>query len=165
MAVVTDWQDLPEGLYAIVDPHDPAAVSYWRRKDTKKRHGGTELSFAAWPPKARYGPVLMKRDVPAGLYGRERGEFLTRWLVETRQPYDELVIGALLADPVACRKRFADLTSRCCDCARVLTDDLSKTYGIGPECRAGISAEVLAQYYSPALGRAHAEHLTQKEDK
>lgn len=151
---MTGWRGLPEGLYAVVDSHDKGTVSYWRRS------GGTRPQFSAWPPKAAYGPVLLKRDVPPGLYGRERGEFLTRWLAETRQPYMTRVIGALLADPVACRKRFAALTSRCCQCARALTDDLSKTYGIGPECRAGISAEVLALYFTPAVARAHAEHLT-----
>jgi len=156
---MADWQDIPEGLYAIVDPHDPETVSYWRRKDTKKRNGSIETSFAAWPPKARYGPILLKRDVPQDLWGQERGEWLLRWLDETRQPYDSAVIASVLADPIAAGRRFAELTSRCCACARTLTDDLSKCYGIGPECRSEIPADVLAQYYVPALARAHAEHL------
>lgn len=156
---MTDWQDIPEGLYAIPDPHDPAAVSYWRRKDTKTRRGGIESSFAAWPPKARYGPVLLKRDVPKDLHGKDLGDYLNRWMVEVRQPFYDAVIAAVLADPVAAGKRFAELTSRCCSCGRTLTDDLSKCYGIGPECRSGIPAEVLARYYAPALGRAHAEAL------
>jgi hypothetical protein len=41
----------------------------------------------------------------------------------------------------------------------VLSDDHSKVYGIGPECRSGLSTEQLALYYTPRLGRAHAEYL------
>lgn len=33
-----------------------------------------------------------------------------------------------------------------------------KVYGIGPECRSGLTAEHLALYYA-RLGQAHAEHL------
>jgi hypothetical protein len=40
-------------------------------------------------------------------------------------------------------------------------NDLSKVYGIGPECRKGMSAEVLANYYRPEVGRMHAEHVAE----
>lgn len=157
--MTADWQNLPEGLYAIPDPHDSDTVSYWRRKDIKTRSGGTRSQFAAWPLKARNGPILLKRDVPKQLRGRERSEWVASWFADVRGLYEASVIAAILADPVAAGTRFAELTSRCCSCARTLTDDLSKCYGIGPECRSGISADVLARYYTPALGRAHAEHL------
>lgn len=33
---------------------------------------------------------------------------------------------------------------RCCVCGRVLRDELSVLYGIGPDCRAGLSPADLA---------------------
>ena len=37
------------------------------------------------------------------------------------------------------RHRFAVLQSTCCCCGRALTEDRSKAYGVGPECREGMS--------------------------
>ncbi len=159
---MADWRDLPESHYAIRDPHAPGTVTYWRRKDVKAR-SGVRPQFTAWPPKARNGPILLKRHVPKDLVGRERGEWLVRWFAEFRQPYNDAVVAAIAADPITAGKRFADLTCRCCACGRALTDDHSKVYGIGPECRSDIPAEVLAEYFTPLLGRAHAEHLTAEQ--
>lgn len=155
---MADWQDLPEGHYAIVDPHDPGTVTYWRRKNVKTR-SGVRPQFDAWPLKAKNGPILWKRDVPKNLTGQARIEWVTRWFTDVRALYMTAVVTAIAADPVAAGKRFADLTCRCCACGRALFDDHSKVYGIGPECRSEIPAEVLARYFTPALGRAHAEHL------
>ena len=46
-----------------------------------------------------------------------------------------------------------------CMCGKALTNDLSKVCGIGPECRRGISPEILANYYRPEVGRVHAQTL------
>lgn len=155
------WQDLPEGHYAIRDPHDPGTITYWRRKDIKGRHGARP-AFTPWPLKARNGPRLLARDVPVGLRGQVRAEWVRAWYARVRHPYDAAVVEAIAADIAAAGKRFADLTSRCCRCGRALTDDHSKVYGIGPECRAGLTADQLAAYFTPRLGRAHAEYLADK---
>ncbi len=159
---MADWRDLPEGHYAIVDPHDPGTVTYWRRKDVKRR-SGVRLQFEAWPLKASNGPILRKLDVPKNLTGRDRVDWVTRWYADVRAPYMFAVVAAIAADPVAAGKRFAVLTCRCCACARTLYDDHSKVYGIGPECRSEIPAEALAAYFTPALGRAHAEYLAAEQ--
>ncbi|MFI6732095.1 DUF6011 domain-containing protein [Nonomuraea sp. NPDC050451] len=156
---MTDALDLPEGFYAIQDPHDPTTVTYWRRKD---QAGRGRPQFAAWPPKARNGPVLLKADVPQDLHGAERQQWASRWFHEHLAPYLDAVVEVIAADPVAAGRRFAELTTRCCRCGRALTDDLSKTYGIGPDCRDGIPADLLAAFLTPAVGRAHAELLAGK---
>ncbi len=43
-----------------------------------------------------------------------------------------------------------------CECGKKLTNDTSKVYGIGPECRKGLPADVLANYYRLDVSRAHA---------
>jgi hypothetical protein len=76
-----------------------------------------------------------------------------------RLAYLKRVAAAIAADVPAAGRRFAELHTRCCVCGRTLRDATSKTYGIGPDCRAGIPAEVLARYLTPQVGRAHAAHL------
>lgn len=147
--------DLPEGLYAIPDPHTPDTITYWRRQDVRTRRQNLSPRFGAWPPKARPGPVLYKSDVPAGLHGQDLGDWMRTWYAETREPYDTAVVAAIAADPITAGRRFAELTVRCCQCARPLTDALSKTYGIGPDCRHGMDTEILALYLTPLVGRAH----------
>ena len=156
------WQDLPEGHYAIPDPHDPGVITYWRRKNIKGKRA-VRPSFGPWPLKARNGPVLYTRDVPRDLRGQARAEWVRDWYATVRHPYDTAVAEAIAADTVKAGQRFAGLTSRCCSCGRALTDDHSKVYGIGPECRAGLTAEALALYFTPRLGRAHAEYLATRE--
>lgn len=160
--MTTDWQSLPEGHYAIVDPHNPQIVTYWRRKDITTRKRGARPQFEPWPLKARNGPILWIKDIPRDLKGQARREWCDTWHANNSRPYKAAVIETIAADPIAAGKRFADLTSRCCACARRLTDDHSKVYGIGPECRSGISAEDLAEYFAPRLGHAHAEHLAEQ---
>jgi hypothetical protein len=46
-----DWEELPEGYFAVPDPRSGTdEMTYWRRKDGKRG-----LSWGAWPTKARYG--------------------------------------------------------------------------------------------------------------
>lgn len=149
--------DLPEGLYAIPDPHTPDLFSFWRRHDAKTRRG-TRPEFAAWPPKARTGPILYKADVPADLHGQARAEWVSAWHGKHRAPYTAAVVDAIAADLIAAGRRFAALTVRCCQCGRALRDALSKAYGIGPDCRHGVDTEILALYLTPLVGRAHHTH-------
>ena len=58
------------------------------------------------------------------------------------------------ADLEAAATRFAVFRSRRCCCGKVLSDERSKVYGIGPECRRGISPDTLRRFVD-AVARAH----------
>jgi hypothetical protein len=132
--------------FAVPDPTDPQRMTYWRQTDQR---------FTAWPARARYGPRLLKSDVPAELTGRARQEWIWKWAADHLNPWFAAVRTAIADDPNGCAARFAALSTRCCWCGRVLKDAASKTYGVGPECRDGWPAEVLAAMVA-AVGREHA---------
>ena len=147
---MADWKRLPEGYYAVPDPRlGVDEMTYWRRLPNK---------FGPWPPKSRYGPMLARADLPDGLepHSEEGQAFVRNWFENVHEPYWRAVVEAIAADPVAAGHRFADFAVRCCSCGKRLTNDLSKVYGIGPECRKGLSEEVLANYFRPEVGRVHA---------
>lgn len=138
--------------FAVPDPDDQAVMTYWREHED--RYGIRR--FSPWPDKAHYGPVLWKRDLPrdpkAKRAMREAHWARSReWRTKVRALVD--------ADRFTAGKRFADWQVRCCFCGRALTEEHSKVYGVGPECRAGIPAEVLARYATPVVARAHAAQL------
>lgn len=143
---MSDWLELPEGIFAIHDPDDPASMKYWRRKDTKR---GMHVyhSFRRWPA-GTIGSLLTARD------GKDPyvriGGYLAR------------VIEAIAEDPVAAGRRFAQFCDCCCRCGKVLTDPVSKSYGIGPDCRRDISPELLARYLTPQVERLHAQTLLEE---
>ncbi|MFF4388532.1 DUF6011 domain-containing protein [Streptomyces sp. NPDC001552] len=153
-----EWPELdgvPVGYYAIYDPDDQTTVIYWRRILTDKSNG-----LKAWPSKAWYGPPLPRRsEIPTDR--AERDAFAAAWR-KTRQAYIDRVVAALAADPIAAGRRFAEFGIRCCICGRALRDALSKSYGIGPECRSGIPALTLARYLTPLVGQAHAVQLAEQ---
>lgn len=141
----TTVKSQPE-YFAVPDPADPHRITYWRQ---------TAHTLTAWPPAARYHPLLLKSDVPAGLTGQARREWLWAWAREHLHPWFDAVRFAIAADPHGCAARFAALHTRCCCCGRKLRDPASKTYGVGPECRDGWPAEVLSAMVEQ-VGRAHA---------
>ncbi|GGZ23763.1 hypothetical protein GCM10010387_16240 [Streptomyces inusitatus] len=155
MTLPPDWPELggiAEGYYAVHDPTAPDTVIYWRRVITAKVDG-----LKPWPAKASYGPPVPRRaDVPADPAARER--FVTAWS-QVRAAYLTRVVDAILTDPVAAGRRFAEFGIRCCQCGRPLRDATSKTVGIGPECRSGMDPAVLARYLTPQVGQIHAAHL------
>lgn len=138
--------ELPDGYYAVLDPADPATMTYWR-----VRNG----NVTPWPARAKYGPVFLRKDGPS------RGDD-DAYRAHVRRVVDELnawhnaVFAALAVDDVAARARFAALKTRCFVCCRVLTDPATKVGGIGPECRAGFPAEYL-DALAAAVAEAHAE--------
>lgn len=137
-----------ERLYfATPDPADSDRMTYWRRDKNNR--------LAPWPARARYGPRLTHAEVPANLKGRERQDWIWAWSREHVTPWLVAVNEAVNADPDGAAGRFAALVTRCYCCGRELTDPASKTYGIGPECRTGMSTAVLAAL-TEAVGRAHA---------
>lgn len=139
---------LPDGYYAVLDPADPDTMTYWRARAGR---------LTAWPAKAWHGPArLLRRDAPAGQGARI--EWMRDWQ-NTYEAWLQLLDAALLADPGTARKQFAELTVRCCQCGRALTDDTSKVLGIGPDCRGGFSPEALAALFMPPVATAHAAEV------
>lgn len=47
----------------------------------------------------------------------------------------KLVLRAILVDPRKASERYADELGRCYRCGRTLTDETSRSIGMGPECR------------------------------
>lgn len=133
--------------FAVADPTDPARITYWRRTNGK---------LAPWPSRARYGPQLLRSDLPAGLAGQERQEWIQAWFRAHVTPWHTQVHATIDTNPETCAARFAAFTTRCCQCGRTLRDPASKAYGVGPECRDGWPDTVLAAMVE-AVGRAHAD--------
>lgn len=132
--------------FAVVDP-DSGHVSYWVR---------TNRGLRPWPDKARYEPLPLRRDVPKD--SGARCEFLAAWRSDVLDPWTARRDAALEDDPDGCKARFAVMTSRCWCCGRTLTDNRSKVYGIGPECRTGMTTGQLARC-AELMAAAHGELL------
>ncbi|ASU83558.1 hypothetical protein CDO52_12850 [Nocardiopsis gilva YIM 90087] len=145
------WPPTESSSDRLPDPHDPGQITYWRRDDRGRLN--------PWPAKARYGPALYRSQVPAGLTGPDRRAWAQDWHRTHRHPWDAAIRSAIDADPDACRARFAAFTTRCCSCGRALSDPESKTVGVGPECRAGVPADMLGRL-AVLVGRAHATALS-----
>ncbi|RPK76378.1 hypothetical protein EES45_23080 [Streptomyces sp. ADI97-07] len=144
--------DLRNGYYATLDPADPATMTYWRVRNS---------AATPWPAKAWYGPARpLRRDAPADADARIA--WLRLWQTGYRE-WLHTVLDTLDQDPAAARRRFADLSTRCCLCGRALHDDRSKVLGVGPDCREGVSEEMLAQLVTPAIAAAHAAQLAAAE--
>jgi hypothetical protein len=47
----------------------------------------------------------------------------------------ELVLGRIMGDPVKAAELYASSLGRCYRCGRTLTDETSRSVGMGPECR------------------------------
>jgi uncharacterized protein DUF6011 len=135
--------------YAVPDPIDPNQITYWRRD----KLGRT----APWPASAKYGPLLYKRDIPKGLHDG-RPQWVRDWYRANREPWQRAINDAIASDPDLCRARFAVFATRCCACGRTLTDPKSKSCGVGPECRSGLSEDTIG-CLAVLVGRIHAEHL------
>ncbi|MEU6929017.1 DUF6011 domain-containing protein [Streptomyces sp. NPDC046374] len=158
MSLTIDWPELDavaDGYYAIPDPDDPGTMTYWRRIRTDRKN-----ALTGWPAKAWYGPPVPRRsDVPVD--DAERAAFVAAWS-QARRAYLDRIVGTIAEDQVTAGRRFAEFRIRCCRCGRALKDETSKTYGIGPECRSGIPAAVLARYLTPEVGRIHAQALAEE---
>jgi hypothetical protein len=143
---------LPDGYYAVADPGDRAMVTYWRVAPS--RYG---RRLTAWPPRARYGPRLLRSEVPPASDREGRAAAIAAHSAAGRA-WHAAVVQELARDVAAAAARFALLRTRCCCCGRPLTDPASKTYGIGPECRQGLPDVWLAAM-ADAVRRAHGERL------
>jgi hypothetical protein len=141
--------DVPDGYYAVPDPRDQAVTTYWRVRDGR---------VAAWPRGATYAPVLDWRNLPAEVTAggtRNRDAVRARWHRLVGGPYVDAIRGAITADPLGCKARYAAAVTRCAVCGRRLTDPVSIGYGIGPECRSGMSDRQIAEQVA-AVARMRA---------
>jgi len=136
--------------FAVPDPTNPDQITYWR-------NGPRGLK--PWPPRAHYGPELLRRDLPEGLHGQACSDWIQTWVRNQLAPWHAAIRAAIDTDPHGCALRFATLTTRCCCCGRTLTARDSRCYAIGPDCRRGLPPAVLEALVD-AVGRAHANHLT-----
>jgi Family of unknown function (DUF6011) len=135
--------------FAVPDPLDPAKLSHWYRS----KRGRTAGKILPWPPRRNDWGALYRKDVLA-LPPGERDEYrITHWR-RVRAAREE-VAKAIDADPIGAAVRFAAAQSFCCCCGKALTDERSKTYGIGPDCRQGINPAVLAVLIE-RMAAAHA---------
>ncbi|MBV6697479.1 hypothetical protein KV557_10115 [Kitasatospora aureofaciens] len=140
---------IPDGYYAVPCPNDPALMTYWRRTTTS-----TTNALTRWPAKAAYGPRPPRRsEMPD-----DRAEWkaiLDAWS-DRATAYHQRILTAVLADPAAAARRFADLRTKCSQCGRPLRDAESKLYAVGPDCRGAMDPAWLAQIRTAEVGRAHA---------
>lgn len=131
----TGWHgDIPEGHYAIRDPHEPERVTMWRVKAGR---------LDAWPKEARNGPLLFRRDVPADPADAKR---VRETYYAAIRSYWAAVENALAANPEEAAARYAASTFRCAICNRKLRVPESNGYGVGPECRSWMPPSLLAEY-------------------
>lgn len=151
----TAWPELepiPDGYYAVLDPHSVGTMTYWRRVRTEKAD-----TLRPWPAKAWHGPAVPRRaDVPE--LRKDRDRFVAAWQ-QTRRTYLGQVVASIAERPEVAARCFAALSIRCWSCGRPLHDKDSKVFGIGPDCRSGMDPATLARYCTPAVGRAHAAFL------
>lgn len=135
---------LPQGAgtlaryFAVPDPLRPGSMSYWHRMGTGE--------LVPWPLRHnRWDHVVVQpHEVPAR--GADH-----RWLAEYQKRHEErvqeakaAVCAAIEADPVSAGTRFAVHQTLCFCCGRQLTEEQSKVYGIGPDCRRNVDANTLA---------------------
>jgi hypothetical protein len=138
--------------FAVPDPLDLSKMSYWYRPE-----GAAEVR--PWPPRRSPWGRVPRSILPDGA---PKGS--PEWLAAVR-PYAERITAAreavnaeIAADPIGAAARFATLQVRCCCCGKRLTDERSRVYATGPDCRAGASPDWLASMVN-AVARAHAEAL------
>ncbi len=123
--------------FAVPDPLDSAKLSYWYRPKRGKRAG----QLRPWPPGRNDWGALYRKDVLAQPPA-ERVDYQVAHWQRVRAGREETA-KTIEADPVLAAARFAACHSICCCCGKGLTDERSRTYGIGPDCRSGIDPEVL----------------------
>jgi hypothetical protein len=133
-------------------------LHYWYRV----QRGRDEGRIRPWPPGRSHFGVLYKRDIPDEQTCRETFDCTSKeWELQFWEDVKDVRQAAMreIAEhPEEAAARFAVLQSTCCCCGRALTEDRSKAYGIGPECREGAAPEVLKRI-GELTAREHAQAL------
>jgi hypothetical protein len=136
-------EEVRPDYFAVPDPLDerwldpdylgPTRLSYWYRPKRGKKAG----QLQSWPPQRNRWGRLTWAEVNAQPVDQREAFQINHW-TRVRAGREE-VAKAIEADPVLAAARFAECHSICCCCGKGLTDERSKAYGIGPDCRSGIS--------------------------
>ncbi len=129
--------DVRPHYFAVPDPLDPDRLSYWYRP----KRGRDAGKILPWPLRRNRWGVLLRKDVLAQPV-EQRDEYRIVHWKRVREARQEIA-DRIEKDPIGCAARFAAAQSICCCCGKGLTDERSKTYGIGPDCRSGINPAVL----------------------
>ncbi len=139
--------DVQPDYFAIPDPLDDrwldpdwlgtTRLSYWYRPKRGKKAG----QLQPWPPRRNRWGRLTWAEVNAQPLD-QREDFQIQHWAKVRAGRQE-VARRIDADPELAAARFAEARSICCCCGKGLTDERSKAYGIGPDCRQGIDPQVL----------------------
>lgn len=154
----------PEPSYYAVWGHydrtGQTKLHYWYRVQRGRREG----SIQPWPPQRSHFGVLYKRDIPEeqacrDVFGCTPAEW-ARMYWDDVKAVRAAAMGEIAERPEEAAARFAVLQSTCCCCGKALTDERSKVYGIGPECRAGLTPDALKSI-SDHAARELAERLRQ----
>lgn len=128
--------------FAVPDPLEPRMLSLWFRA-SRGLHAGR---LRPWPPESRWGRLSVA-DVP---FDRRRRPALFDDFVAKHRDRVAAALGVVevaIADrPMLAAALFSGFSSKCCFCGKPLTDARSKALAIGPDCRRGMSVEVLAAY-------------------
>jgi Family of unknown function (DUF6011) len=130
--------DVRPDYFAVPDPLDPTKLSYWYRPKRGRKAGRLQ----PWPPRRNDWGALYRTDVLAQP-PEERDEYRIAHWKRIRAGREE-VTRVIEADPTLAAARFAECHSICCCCGKSLTDERSKAYGVGPDCRSGLRPEALA---------------------
>jgi hypothetical protein len=151
--------------YATVGHYDRTGqtrLHYWYRA----QRGQHEGRIRPWPPGRSHFGVLYKRDIPdeqtcQETFGCTPGEWTRMYWDDVKDVRQAAMreIGEHTGEAAA---RFAALQSACCCCGRTLTDERSKVYGIGPECRAALPPEALKRA-SALAAQEQASGLAEQE--
>ena len=116
---------------------------FWYRVRIGRQAG----KIQPWPPtRSRFG-TLFARDIPSEQECRDTfscsvREWRERYWQDVRDVRDA-ALREIDEHPEDAAAMFAAFHSYCCCCGKGLTDERSKVYGIGPECRRGLAPEVL----------------------
>lgn len=141
--------DVQPDYFAVPDPLDPFKLSYWYRPKRGRQAG----ELQPWPPRRNRWGRLLRADVLAQPVEQRMAYQINHWK-RVRDGRRE-VAQQIDTDPTGAAARFAAAQSICCCCGKGLTDERSKTYGIGPDCRAGVQPETLASLIA-AMAVVHA---------
>jgi hypothetical protein len=115
---------VPDGYFAVrPDTNEPWRFFRITRRDTKRYKNTTRIQ-------SQGGDELYMRMIV--FHDREHPIWTDPWWPQRDSLQTYLLL--ICADYKGALMKYAELTSHCGRCAKQLTDERSRWYGIGPEC-------------------------------